>query len=39
VILGVGVADHRDEQAAIGVDRDADVDVLLEDDLARRHVD
>ena len=35
----VGVADHRHEQAAIGVHGDADVDVLLVDDLAALGVD
>ena len=38
-VLRVGVADHRHEQTAIGVDRDADVDVLLVDDLAALGVD
>ena len=31
--LAVGVAQHRHDQAALGVDRDADVHVLLVDDL------
>ena len=35
-VLRVGVANHRHEQATIGVHGDADVDVLLVDDLARR---
>ena len=38
-VLLVHVADHRHEQAGLGVDRDADVDVLLEDDLFVRNVD
>ena len=38
-VLGVGVADDRHEQPAIGVHGDADVDVLLLDDFFRRHVD
>ena len=38
-VLRVGVADHRHEQPAIGVDRDADVDVLLVDDLAALGID
>ena len=38
-VLLVGVPDHRHEQPAIGVDRDADVHVLLVDDLAALGVD
>ena len=38
-VLLVGVADHRHEQAAIGVHGDADVDVFLVDDLAALGVD
>ena len=37
--LRVDVADHRHQQAAFGVDGDADVDALLVDDLVVRHVD
>ena len=37
--LLVDVADDRHQQAAIGVDGDADVDVLLEDDRFAGHVD
>jgi hypothetical protein len=37
--LLVDVAHDRHEQAPVGVHRDTDVDVLLDDDLARRHVD
>src|SRR6185436_15688750 len=33
------VADDRHQQAAVGVDRDADVDVLLQHDLVGAHVD
>ena len=38
-VLRVGVANHRHEQAAIGIDRDADVHVLLVDDLVGRQID
>ena len=38
-VLPVGVADHRHEQAAIGVHGHADVHVLLVDDLAALGVD
>ena len=38
-VLLVGVADHRHEQTAIGVDGDADVHVFLVDDLAALGVD
>ena len=34
-VLLVDIADHRHEQAAVGVDGHADVDVLLVDDLVR----
>ena len=32
-VLAIGVAEHRHDQAALGVDGDADVHVLLVDDL------
>ena len=35
-VLLVGVPDDRHEQAAVGVDGDADVDVFLDDDLVVR---
>src|SRR5574337_1108566 len=38
-VLLIRVADDRNEQAAIGVDGDADVDELLEDDLIGREID
>ncbi len=37
-IFLVHIANHRDQQAAIGVHGDADVDVLLVNDLFLRHV-
>ena len=37
--LAIGVAQHGHHEAALGVDRDADVDVFLVDDLVFFHVD
>ena len=37
--LAIGIAQHGHDQAALGVDGDADVDVLLVDDLVVLHVD
>ena len=38
-IFLVHVADHRNQQAAIGIRRDADMDVLLVDDFFFLHID
>src|SRR5207244_2328855 len=37
--LSIDVADHRDDQAALGRHRDAEMAVPLEDELARRRIE